>query len=46
LLPAASSAIAAAAMILTERDARRLSRADELRNCARVTLDEVSEDMW
>jgi hypothetical protein len=27
-------------------DARRLGRADELRNCARVTLDEVSENMW
>jgi hypothetical protein len=46
LLPAASSAIAAAPMILTECDARRLSRADELRNVARATLDEVSENMW
>jgi hypothetical protein len=39
----ARSAIAAAPMIFTECDARRLSRADEFLN---VRLDEVSEHMW
>jgi hypothetical protein len=45
LLPAASSTTAAAAMILTERVARRLNRPDGLSCCVGVALNEFSENI-
>jgi len=46
VLPAAGSAMAAAPTILTKGIVRQLSRGDESGYCTRVTLDEVSENIW